>query len=479
MDYIIDLFSWDRSILQKFIFVFLVQFESIATASMYPYTYFMIKRFDVADDFVNVFIYSGYLGAAFSLSQFLSTLFWVKVSKKFGKKQTLLYSCAGTAVSLVLYGMSTTFYKALFARLLMGFFNGYIFVARTTAVGEIAHNGSNKDFASVFSLIWRGGQGLGYIFGMMKSFNYVIKKGQLLLKYPFLTSNLGFASIMVLFVVIGWLVLEETDVKKRYERDIGIEIGDAIRRLLGFKVPDRPWKLREKMEFSELHNCPAKNDILDEEDLSQKETETEEEYDTLLPMELRNCATGVFMISFQNCIYFEFLPVLLVSALMAGELKFPAYIRFASGDKQIELLLTLAAKACLLLSILLTVKNKAFRAAESVPKFDLLIYPIIYFLLPLYVFTQHRSVEGIVTVAALILGASNIIVSFADKFSSDSITILFTRVYPNASKELINTYAMTAATLTLCAAQIIAGWMILRDKATDQCICGFSQFFVQ
>ncbi|KAG2734852.1 hypothetical protein G9P44_002858 [Scheffersomyces stipitis] len=83
---------------------------------MYPYIYFVIKNFNIVNDDANVFIYSGYLGAAFALTQFISTSFWIKASSRFGKKSARLYASTGTAFSMVLYGLSTNLYMALLAR---------------------------------------------------------------------------------------------------------------------------------------------------------------------------------------------------------------------------------------------------------------------------------------------------------------------------------------------------------------------------
>lgn len=231
MEFSIDELSLIKgSFFQKFISVSIGVCEVIAFTSMYPYIYFVIKNFNIINDDANVFVYSGYLGAAFALTQFISTLFWIKASSRFGKKSARLYASTGTAFSMVLYGLSTNLYMALLARLLMGFSNGYIYRRRT--------------FVNFF-LACRGGRMNGYWFALLNScvaMNLTKDGGLLFSRYSFLPSNLCISSSIVVLVILGWLLVEKHE-QRRYERDIGIEVGDFSKRLLGFEAAKRPHKL--------------------------------------------------------------------------------------------------------------------------------------------------------------------------------------------------------------------------------------------
>ncbi|ABN67194.2 predicted protein [Scheffersomyces stipitis CBS 6054] len=477
MEFTIDELLPSVGSFQDFIFGSLVLCDAASLTSMYPYVYFYIKNFDIGDDDANIFIYSGYLGAVFTLSQFISTSFWIKSSNRFGNKTARLFSSTGTAFSIVLYGLSTNFYMALLARSMLGFFHGYIFISRSTAVGAVAHDKTcRRRLSGSFMSMWRNGQSLGYIYGALNTGFSLYYDGLLPSKYRFLPSNLLISAFTVVHLIIGWLFLDETHEQRKYERDIGVEVGDFIKRSLGFKVPERPWKLREdikasqlldKMESSEMNNNLTKNDTSQvdfpgaEDDLTQKESESKDEQELLSPMSLKDCITGVFMISFQQCIYFEFLPVLLASTLRVEELKFPLHVRggFGFKDEGIGNLLSVTVTFGMLMTVLLPLINK-YISTKRVLKAGLLAYPIIYFLLPLFVFTRRQYNEGNPILTFVLLGVTGTIVSFIDRICCDHIKILFTKVSSNTSRELIESYAMTVSTLASCAAQIIGGLLI-------------------
>lgn len=62
------------------------------------------------------------------------------------------------------------------------------------------------------------------------SYPTLFARGSIFDRFPFLLPNLVCAVILALGVLIGILFLEETHEKKRYRRDIGLEIGDWITR---------------------------------------------------------------------------------------------------------------------------------------------------------------------------------------------------------------------------------------------------------
>lgn len=67
---------------------------------------------------------SGVCRAAFFLSQFLTSLLWVSVAEKHGRRAVLFTSLLGNALALCAFGTSKNLGTAILCRLAMGLFNG-------------------------------------------------------------------------------------------------------------------------------------------------------------------------------------------------------------------------------------------------------------------------------------------------------------------------------------------------------------------
>ncbi|KAM9889261.1 hypothetical protein OXX69_012889, partial [Metschnikowia pulcherrima] len=100
--------------------------EPLAFTSLFPYLYFMIRDFHIAPTEEEISKYSGYLASSFAFCQFLFAMQWGKMSDRVGRKPVLLCGLLGTSASLLLFGFSTNYYMALFARSLAGVLNGNI-----------------------------------------------------------------------------------------------------------------------------------------------------------------------------------------------------------------------------------------------------------------------------------------------------------------------------------------------------------------
>lgn len=103
-------------------------------------------------------LYAGILIAAFALSESLSGMFWGGLSDRVGRKPVLLFGCAGTALSLIMLGFSSTFPLAIASRVLGGLLNGNIGVLQTM-VGELVTRPEHEPRAyAVMPFIWSIGE---------------------------------------------------------------------------------------------------------------------------------------------------------------------------------------------------------------------------------------------------------------------------------------------------------------------------------
>ncbi|GMF68285.1 unnamed protein product [Aspergillus oryzae var. brunneus] len=109
--------------------------EPIALTSIFPYSWVMVKDFNVANG-SDASFFAGILVSAFSLAEALTGMFWGSLSDRVGRKPVLLSGCVGTMASLLIVGFATNFWVALFGRALGGILNGNIGVIQTM-VGEL------------------------------------------------------------------------------------------------------------------------------------------------------------------------------------------------------------------------------------------------------------------------------------------------------------------------------------------------------
>lgn len=103
------------------------EFLSASTAG--PFLFFLLESFGVGQGEngggeAAVGFWCGIVGASFFLSQFLTSLLWVSIAQKHGRRAVLLVSLLGNAITLSLFGTSQNLATAISIRLLQGVFNG-------------------------------------------------------------------------------------------------------------------------------------------------------------------------------------------------------------------------------------------------------------------------------------------------------------------------------------------------------------------
>ncbi|KAL5344642.1 hypothetical protein ACLOAV_010334 [Pseudogymnoascus australis] len=182
--------------------------------SIFPYIYYMIQSFGVSKD-LNSF-YAGMVTAAFTFAEFSSGMLWGKLSDRVGRKPVLLTGLAGTGLSMLVFGFAPNLYVAVIARALGGLLNGNIGVLQTTVAELVTAKGHQPRAYSIMPFAWS----LGY--------PDLFPSGTIFEQFPFLLPNLVCTSVVVLGVLVGFFFLEETHHEKKYERDVGLEMGKHI-----------------------------------------------------------------------------------------------------------------------------------------------------------------------------------------------------------------------------------------------------------
>ncbi|OBA19220.1 MFS general substrate transporter [Metschnikowia bicuspidata var. bicuspidata NRRL YB-4993] len=227
----------------------------------------MIRDFQIAPTEDEISKYSGYLASSFAFCQFLFAMQWGKMLDRVGRKPVLLCGLFGTSISLLLFGFSTNYYMALFARSLAGVLNGNIAVLRT-AIGEICTDKKHQALGfSTLPLLFNFGSVIGPLIGGSRLFtnpkpDSPYQKERIDLassfgsasallgfynvirdNYPYALSNIIVAMFLWFSCAMGFLFLEETNEKFLKKRDIGLELGDLVTAFLcGGERKVRPWQ---------------------------------------------------------------------------------------------------------------------------------------------------------------------------------------------------------------------------------------------
>ncbi|PLW34425.1 hypothetical protein PCANC_20207 [Puccinia coronata f. sp. avenae] len=186
--------------------------EFLSASVSGPFIFFMIEDFGVGGGEAAVGFWAGIVSSVFFLSQFLTSLLWSNVSNKHGRRIVLFSSLLGNAITLILFGSSTSLGMAICARLGQGIFNGAIGVARG-AVRDLTDSTNEGSAIAWIGLCWGMGGITGPIIGGLlehpaENYPALFGRFQLLKDYPYLlpcavASFITFIGA-ILSLFLGW-----------------------------------------------------------------------------------------------------------------------------------------------------------------------------------------------------------------------------------------------------------------------------------
>jgi MFS family permease len=145
----------------------------------------------------------------------MTGMFWGGLSDRMGRKPVLLMGCAGTMLSLILVGFASNIWLALAGRAIGGVLNGNIGVIQTM-VAELVTKPEHEPRAySVMPFVWSIGTIIGPAIGgtfadPASAWPNSFSQDGLFGRFPYLLPNLLCASLLLISILAGYFLLEET-----------------------------------------------------------------------------------------------------------------------------------------------------------------------------------------------------------------------------------------------------------------------------
>ncbi|XP_023763284.1 protein ZINC INDUCED FACILITATOR-LIKE 1 isoform X2 [Lactuca sativa] len=186
---------------------------ALPISSLFPFLYFMIKDFNIAEKEEDISYYAGFVGSAYMIGRAMTSVFWGVVADRYGRKPVILLGTSTVVIFNTLFGFSVNYWMAIATRFLLGFLNGLLGPIKAYAC-ELFPEEHQALGLSAISTSW--GIGLiigpalgGYLAQPAEKFPALVSSDSLFGRFPYLLPCLCI-SIFALFVTIAAFWLPET-----------------------------------------------------------------------------------------------------------------------------------------------------------------------------------------------------------------------------------------------------------------------------
>lgn len=196
------------------VFLFIVVLAAaLPISSLFPFLYFMIRDFHIAEREEDIGYYAGYVGSAFMFGRALTSVLWGMIADRYGRKPVILFGTITLVIFNTLFGFSTNFWMAVSTRFLLGSLCGILGPMRAYA-SEICRKEYQALGMSIISTSW--GIGLvigpavgGFLAQPAEKYPHIVSKESLFGRFPYLLPCL-LISIFALGVAVLSCWLPET-----------------------------------------------------------------------------------------------------------------------------------------------------------------------------------------------------------------------------------------------------------------------------
>ncbi|XP_076901272.1 protein ZINC INDUCED FACILITATOR-LIKE 1-like isoform X3 [Bidens hawaiensis] len=133
---------------------------TLPISCLYPFLYFMIRDFNIAEKEEDISYYAGYVGSAYMIGRALTAVLWGVVADRYGRKPVILLGTSSVVIFNTLFGFSGNYWMAIITRFFLGFLNGLLGTLKAYAC-ELFREEHQALALSSISTSW----GIGLIIG--------------------------------------------------------------------------------------------------------------------------------------------------------------------------------------------------------------------------------------------------------------------------------------------------------------------------
>ncbi|KAJ6535932.1 major facilitator superfamily domain-containing protein [Mycena vulgaris] len=130
--------------------------EPIVSQSIYPHINQLLRELNIAPIKIGYYV----LESIFFITEATTALQWSRASDRVGRKKNLLIGLFGTALSMLCFGLSQTFWVFVLSRCLTGLLNGNTGVMKSV-MGDLTDASNRAEGFAYLPVVWAAGASLG------------------------------------------------------------------------------------------------------------------------------------------------------------------------------------------------------------------------------------------------------------------------------------------------------------------------------